>query len=171
MNYRMTELQGAVALAQVRKLEELIKRRRANGDLLSSLIKEVKGVTPQRVLKGCKHSYWFYAFVVDPEAKIDASRFAQALSREGIPCSAGYIGKPIFLCQEALRTKQVYGKSHFPFDHPDARKDIEYKEGVCPVAEDILKRIVLLPLNEFWKEEDVKDAAEGIRKVARALCR
>ncbi len=37
--------------------------------------------------------------------------------------------------------KRLYGESHFPFDLPNARKDINYESGMCPVAEDVLGRV------------------------------
>jgi len=166
MNYRMTELQGAVAVAQVRKVRGLVEKRRQSGDLLTKLIADVPGVKPQRVLPGGKHSYWLYAFRVEG---MDAARFAEALKAEGIPCSAGYIGKPIFLCNDALRNQRIFGDSAHPFDHPRARKGIAYREGLCPVAEGILRRMIQLPLNEAWGEQEVHDAAKAIAKVATGL--
>lgn len=165
MNYRMTELQGAVALAQLKKVRDVVERRRRNGDLLSELISGIKGIKPQKVLPRAKHSYWLNAFTVEE----DAERFAEALRAEGIPASSGYIGKPIFLCNQALTSQRIFGESRHPFDHPAARKDVAYTEGLCPNAEEILRRAVILRLDEFCGEEEVRDSATAIRKVASAL--
>jgi len=114
LNYRMTELQGAVALAQLRKLKDVISARRRNGDRLSELIQEAKYVRPQKILRGCKHTYWHYELLVQPGAPYSADEFAAALRAEGVPASAHYIGKPIFLCHEALAQKKIFGNSKFP---------------------------------------------------------
>ena len=124
LNYRMTELQGAVALAQLRKLEWVTDQRTKHGDRVKELIDGVQCIVPQKVIPGCTPRYWLFGMVVKPDAPVDAATFAKALSAEGVPAGHGYIGKPIFLCHEALQNKQVFGNSHFPFDHPDARKDI-----------------------------------------------
>jgi dTDP-4-amino-4,6-dideoxygalactose transaminase len=168
-NYRMSELVGAVALAQVRKLPDIVARRRANGDLLSSLIADAPGIEPQRLLDGCKHTYWHYELGVHRGGPYTADEFCQALRAEGIGCSAHYIGKPIFLCHEALAQKRIFGDSHFPFDHPNARPGIEYKEGDCPVCEDVLDRMVILSMSEFYAEADVRDVAAAVNKVAAGL--
>lgn len=169
MNYRMTELQGAVACAQVRKLPEVIERRNRNGDMLSQLIADVPGVKPQKVLPDCRHTYWHYELLVQPDANFTADEFAQALKAEGIPASAHYIGKPIFLCHEALAQQRVFGNSRHPFDHPNARQGIRYYEGLCPRTEDYLNRLVVLPMSEFFTREDIQDMAHAIRKVATGL--
>lgn len=169
LNYRMSELVGAVALAQVRKLPDVITRRRTNGDLLTSLIADAPGLKPQKVLPDCRPTYWHYELAAAPGGPYTADEFAEALRAEGIPSSAHYIGKPIFLCHEALRQQCIFGDSRYPFDHPNARPGIEYKEGDCPVCEDVLDRLVILPMSEFYAEEDVRDMGAAVNKVAAGL--
>jgi dTDP-4-amino-4,6-dideoxygalactose transaminase len=169
MNYRMTELQAAVGIAQLGKVEQVTNLRNHNGDRLTELISDVNGITTQGVIEGSKHTYWQYGFTVDSDAKFTADQFSQALSAEGISSGAHYIGKPIFLCQQALVNKTIFGDSHHPFDLPSARKDIEYVEGLCPITEDILNRMVTVSISQFLEEEDVLDIAKGIRKVAEGL--
>mgnify|MGYP005665531161 CR=1 FL=1 len=96
-------------------------------------------------------------------------RFAEAVRAEGAPCSAGYIGKPIFL-YEALRRQQVYGTSHCPFDCPKYGSGhiIRYEEGECPNTERALNEMVTIPISEFFEERDVEDMATIIAKVAGA---
>ena len=169
LNYRMSELQGAVALAQVRKLRDVIARRRRNGDLLSALLHDAPGIRPQRLLPDCKHTYWHYELIVDQDAGYTADDFARALSAEGVPAGAHYIGKPIFLCHEALAAKRIFGDSQYPFDHPNARPGIEYRPGDCPVCEDVLERLLIVSMSEFYTEDDVRDMAAAIVKVANGL--
>ena len=167
-NYRVTELQAAVALAQLEKLDGICARRTAAGDVLTSLIEDAPGVEVVRPYPGGVCTYWFYAFRVAAAARGD---FAKALQAEGIPAIAGYIPKPIYLF-DVLREKQTFGTSHFPFGYAPFRPaegegEIEYREGMCPVAEEeIIPRLVRLPLNEFWTEVDVRTTAQAIHKVA-----
>ena len=170
MNYRMTELQAAVGIAQLGKVKWVTGRLNRNGDLLTELIQDVEGITTQKVIEGGKHTYWQYGFTVDPGANFTASQFAQTLSKEGISSGAHYIGKPIFLCQQALIEKRIFGDSQHPFDLPGVR-EIEYTEGMCPVTEDILNRLVTVRISQYLEEEDVRDIAKGIRKVASCLAR
>jgi dTDP-4-amino-4,6-dideoxygalactose transaminase len=168
-NYRMNELSGAVALAQTRKMKGVIALRRARGDLLTQLLEESPHVVPQRLLDGCKHTYWQYGMRVLEDAPFSADEFAKALSAEGVGCSAHYIGKPIFLCHEAVRDQRLYGDSRYPFDHPNTRPGITYDETTCPVTQRVLDRMVLTQVSQFIGEDDVRDIAAAIRKVSRLL--
>ena len=167
-NYRVTELQAAVALAQLTKLDSICERRTAAGDLLTSLIADAPNVRPTRRYEGGVCTYWFYAFRVPAPVR---DTFAKALQAEGIPANAGYIPKPVYLF-DVLREKQTFGTSHFPFGYAPFRPaegqgEIEYHEGLCPVTErEIIPCMIRMPLNEFWTEDDVRDAARAIYKVA-----
>jgi dTDP-4-amino-4,6-dideoxygalactose transaminase len=167
LNYRMNELTGAVALAQMKRLDWVVSERHRKGRLLSQMISECKYVKPQKVLDGCKEVYWHYELLVQPNAPFTADQFAEALRAEGIPCSAHYIGKPIFLCHEALQRQKVFGNSRFPFDR--ASREVRYDETTCPRAQDYLNRLIILPMHEFLSDEDIADMAKAIIKVERGL--
>jgi perosamine synthetase len=167
LNYRMNELTGAVALAQMKRLDWVASERHRKGTMLSQMIAECKFVKPQKVMDGCKAVYWHYQLLVEHDAPFTADRFAEALRAEGIPCSAHYIGKPIFVCHKALQQQRVFGNSHFPFDHAD--REVSYDETTCPRAQDYLNRLIVLPLHEFFKDEDIADMARAIIKVDRFL--
>lgn len=166
LNYHMSELQGAVACAQVKKVKDVVAKRRRNGDLLTKLISDLPHIRPQRVLPECANSYWLYGLTVNPEAPFSAKQFVEALRAEGLSASPSYIGKPIFLCSEAISTQRTFGDSRHPWDHPRSRKGISYHEGLCPITQDVLNRMVTIPMSEFYSEEDIHDIALGIRKVA-----
>jgi len=165
-NYRVTELQAAVALAQLEKLDGITDRRTALGDLLCQLIRDAPGVLPPAYAPGAG-AYWHFIFRVDP-AKRD--RFARALSAEGIPAAAGYVPQPIYM-YDAIRQQKTYGDSHFPFGYPPFRpeRDIEYGPGLCPNTELLVREMVRISLNEFYSEDDVRQVATAIHKVARLL--
>jgi dTDP-4-amino-4,6-dideoxygalactose transaminase len=164
-NYNMTELQAAVALAQLRRLPGVTSTRTARGELLTSLIGELPGVHPQKVCEGGHSTYWFYAMrLVEAEAGIDAKRFADCMRAEGIPCGVHYIGKPIFL-YESLRGKQVYGTSHYPWSLQDPAHAVRYEEGECPNAERVLSEMITIPLHEKYTEQDIRDIARAAEKV------
>jgi len=165
-NYRVTELQAAVALAQLTKLDHITDTRRDMGNLLTKLIADAPGICVPRLSPGDECTYWFYWFRVDASLR---DEFARALTAEGLPASAGYMPKPIYL-YDVLRLKKTYGNTSFPFGYApfrDPGKEIEYCEGLCPVAERTLGQMIRFKLNEFWTEQDVRDAAECIWKVAR----
>lgn len=163
VNYRMTELHAAVGLAQLEKVAKTVTRRTAIGNRLSASIRDLHGLTPAPVTPGGQHSYWLYPLKVD---SVPAKAFASALSAEGVGASAGYIGKPIFLCSGALIDQQTYGTSHFPFDSPYASRKIVYDESLCPITQQVLDQLVIIGFNEQYSDADVDSMAGAIRKVA-----
>lgn len=167
-NYRMTELQGAVGLAQVPKVRKVVERRMALGRLLTEMLAEVEGIAPAATTPGSEHSFWAYPLRT---GTVDALEFGEALRAEGVGNMPGYIGKPIYMCAEALAAKKTYGSSHFPFGSPYTDRRIEYTEGMCPRTDQGLRHLCTLAFNEEYAEEDIRDLAGAIAKVARGLAR
>jgi perosamine synthetase len=163
-NYRMTELQGAVAVAQLEKLPGIVELRRAWCARLQDGLKDVKGITLPGVTEKCDSSWWFFMIRVNPKTLgADADAFVTAMRAEGIGMSAHYIGEPIY--QFPLFTQ------HTAFDHgtPHPFASYEYKPGLCPTAEDILKTCVMLTINEGYTDEDLDQTVKAFRRVTAWL--
>jgi len=163
-NYRMTELVGAVGLAQLKKVAGVVEKRRELGEHMSALLSQIQGVTAAPVTPGARHSYWLYPFRVEG-AKSET--FAQELRNKGVSASAGYIGKPIYLCAESLTSKRTYGNSQCPFTCNRVAKVYEYKEGLCPRAEEALEHLICIALDESWDKQDVDRVALAIAECVR----
>ncbi len=95
-NYRMTELQGAVAIAQLRKLPSIIDRRREWCNELTNCIKHIEGFSLPAITEHCDHSWWFYLFRVNEQFLGPTDEVAKSLKAEGLPVGAHYIGDPIY---------------------------------------------------------------------------
>jgi dTDP-4-amino-4,6-dideoxygalactose transaminase len=92
-NYRMTEFQGALLLAQLARLEEQTRVRDENGRYLNARLSQIPGIRPLTRGHGeTRHSYHLYIFRYDSKMFNGAprDRFLVALQAEGIPCSGGY---------------------------------------------------------------------------------
>jgi perosamine synthetase len=165
-NYRMTELQAAVGLAQLEKVAAVVERRHVLGSLLSERIRGLPGIRPAPVTPGGKHTYWAYSF---PVIEGSADDFAAALKAEGIPAGAHYTVEPIYRCMDALAEKKTFGTSGHPFDGCHGARPIDYPRGLCPRAEAALDHIVGMTLHENFTEEDILDIATAVRKVAEGL--
>jgi perosamine synthetase len=166
LNYRMTELQAAVAIVQCGKVQEVVRKRNELGKQLTKSIAGIRGVEAPVVTPGTEHSYWTFSFQVKgttPEA------FAEALVAEGVGVSPRYIAAPIFTCMDPLAERRTFGNSSFPLDGPQISRRIEYKEGLCPRAEQALSQMVTFWLHEHLTKEDIQDVANAIKKVAEAL--
>lgn len=165
-NYRMNELTGAVGLAQLKKVKGVVDRRNELGQYLSELIAGVPGLRPAPVTPGAKSSYWLYPLTLE---HIDGEKFAKEMIKEKVWCSAGYTGKAIYLCSESLTGKKTFGHSQFPFSPKVTTKTYEYKEGLCPKAEEALKHLICIPLDESWDRARVEKTAQAIKTCMERL--
>ncbi len=164
-NYRMNELTGAVGIAQLDKLENICAIRKKHGDRITEGIKDIPGVFPHLVKDYNEASYWFYMFRVDPkEIGTDMKTFTEALQAEGIQCQQGYIPAVVYLYDMFLN-KEGYLGTHAPFDSHYYGKEITYKEGLCPVAEEILETAIRVNISEFYTDQDISDIINAIIKV------
>jgi perosamine synthetase len=168
MNYRITELQSAVALAQLGRVEEFVARRRKLGDLLTRKISGIPGLYPPADSTVSGNTYWFYPVRVnEEELGMTKERFIAALGAEGVSSWVWLAGKPLYMF-DALRLQRTFGKSHHPFDCDCASRRVTYEAGICPNAEETAAQLVTLTVHEFYTEDDVADMAAAIHKVAEA---
>ena len=165
-NYRMTEMQGAVGVAQLKKVRDVTLQRIALGRQLTDLIADAPGVTAVPDQDDREATWWNYIFHVtghDPDA------FVAALKAEGVSAGAHYIGDPIFMRGSFLTEKNTYGKSGFPFTSEVASREYEYTADIVPNAVKALSTVVVMGIHEHMSEEDIRDMGEAIQKVARGL--
>jgi perosamine synthetase len=164
-NYRMTELVGAVGLAQLKKVGRVVDRRRELGRHMTELLTGIATITPAPVTPGAEHSYWLYPFTLHGH---NARLFADEMKREKVAVLPGYIGEPIYLCSESLSAKKTFGTSQWPFTSKPG-KTFDYNKGLCPRAEEALQSLVCVPWDESWTEADVERVARAINKSIERL--
>lgn len=165
-NYRMSELVGAVGIAQVDKVVSICKRRNRIGEKITAAIKDLPGIYPPAVYGDSKSSYFAYLFRLnEAELGADVKTFIQALKAEGIPCYKGYIDSCVYE-YDMFKNKTGFEGTHAPFDSPNYGREIEYKTGMCPIAEEVIQTSVRIYLKEYYTEQDVQEIIAGIRKVA-----
>ena len=136
------------------------------GAHLAARIRDLPGLQPPPVTEGSEHSCWMVPLRVE---RWTAARFAEALTAEGVPAGAGYIGEPIYLCLEALAGRRTFGASAHPLDGCHGGRPIAYAPGLCPRAEEALRHLVTLTIHEHYTREDIEDIAGAARKVATHL--
>jgi dTDP-4-amino-4,6-dideoxygalactose transaminase len=161
-NYQMTELQGAVALAQLEKVEGIVATRSRLGTLLDARINDIPGVTPQKTPEGCRHGYFLYLFQLDlGRLRCTSQAFSDALNAEGIPNKPRLItgGMPVYQYR-IFRNRSAFPGSEFPL------AGRVYGKGDCPVAEDAFDRWITMNIYEHYTETDIDEIAHGIGKVA-----
>jgi perosamine synthetase len=167
-NYRLSELQGAVALAQLGKVQATVARRRTRAAELSALLADVPEVQAPRAPSGTTHAFWLYMLRVD-EARCGVSTrtFGAALLAEGVPAWVQYIVDPLYL-SPLFTEANTYGRSGYPLREFGRQ---EYRRGLCPNAERGLQNVIAIWWNESYDDEHVRQIADAIRKVARRFSR
>lgn len=169
-NYRMTELQGAVANAQLPKLQGSVSARVATADALTAQLRGVAGITPPHVAPNAVNVYWKYILMVDP-ALVEGGTVALGakLRARGIASAPRYIQKPAFRCA-VIRDQVTFGTSRWPFTlaRPEA---VDYDAARFPGTFRALEQVLVLPWNERYTQEHVDYIAAAVRDGVAELAK
>lgn len=163
-NMRMTEISGALASAQMDRLDGMIRemRQRASGirQRLSDMPVEWRKM-PDPDGEGGNVTMFF-------EQEAVAARFADALKAEGIPAGRVYGGRPVYANPAVLERKTAWSKG-CPFNCTEHPTDRVYYMGMCPRSEDLLGRSLSIGIGPKMTDQDADDIVLAVRKVAEHL--
>lgn len=167
LNYRLTELQGAVALGQLGKLEAGVAQRRRIAARLDAAVAGIDGLSAPVAAPGHAHAYWRYVVHVDP-AVVPGGPVAvgAALRPLGIPSAPRYISKPAFRCG-VFADQKTFGDSRWPFTlaRPET---VDYAAERFPGTFAFLDSVLVLSLNERYTDEHAEFVADGLRSAVAA---
>jgi dTDP-4-amino-4,6-dideoxygalactose transaminase len=167
-NARLTELQGAVALAQLAKLEAGVANRIAMASALTERLTGLPGLTLPTAAQGDTHSFWRYALHVDPAVVPGGPvAVAQALKDWAVPAAPRYIQKPAFECG-IFQDQKTLGTSRFPFSlaRPEA---VDYSPAHFPGTYAYLESVLVLPWSERLTDEHIDYIARAITAAVEAV--
>lgn len=156
--YRMTELEAALGVAQVSKMDFLNEERIKLCNYLASEINKIEGLKHTKY-DFVKHVYYVFGMLYD-ESKIGIPRdlFCKALNAEGIPFFAGYV-KPLYL-NPLYAEKRAFAFKYY-------LGEAKYVRGICPIAESLYEKefIGTMIARPPATLEDMKDVIIAINKV------
>ena len=144
-NYRMSNLQAAVGLAQLERLDEFVQRKRAMGLRYTEALSNVKGFQlPLPRTDYAENVYWVYGIVFERDVLVDAVT--------------------------TMRRLQEFGIGTRPFFWPMHEQPIFHKMGLfrnvsCPIAERIACRGFYLPSGLALRDEDIRRAAAACQSM------
>jgi len=139
-NYRMTELEAAIARAQLRKLDRLLAQRVELVAYLNDQFGAVPGLIRPVAQPDCTHVFYRYAMRLDPEiVPISGRAFVRILNAEGMDFYPGY--EPLYL-QPLYQQRLAYGEHGCPFACGHSQGDVSYARGICPVAERLQDAVI-----------------------------
>jgi len=144
-NYRLTDLQCALGLAQLKRLPEFIRKRREIAKAYTKAIEGIKGLIPMVELPDRKTVFHIYLIRFEKALfKVDRKRIFEALRAENIGVNVHYI--PVHL--------QPYYQQRFG-----------YRPGDFPKAEEYYETVLTLPVFPSMSRSDIEDVIEAVQKV------
>ena len=177
-NFRMTELEAAVAVEQLKKSRNLVDHRRMLCEHLTKRLAGVEGITPPEIRDGCTHDYLLYCVLYDSEKTgFPREEFMKRLDAEGIkmtvddqrhvPPISEFV-KPIHL--QPIFLRKSFRPKGYPWTSEHYEGDVSYGPGLCPVVEDLWQNS-LICINAIYPPltiSDMDDIADAFEKVVRA---
>ncbi len=150
-NYRLSEINAAVALAQLERLQDLVNARVKVAKLFNDVVRGCGFLTPQATPNEYINSYWTYAVVLETEEPKEWFRFREIFQKNG---GDGYYAawklsyfEPYF--QEKVQTM------------PGVWQD--FKPGLCPISENLQQRMIQFKTN-YWDYNRAEKQAEILAK-------
>lgn len=144
-NYRLTDIQCALGLSQLKKLPDWVDRRREIACQYDGALADLPAIQPLAVREGVKHAYHLYVIRLDlTQLRADRTEIFAALRAEGIGVNVHYI--PVHL-------------------HPFYRERFQTGPGLCPVAEAAYHEILSLPMFPRMTDANITDVVNAFEKV------
>ena len=145
MNYRMTDIQAALLLSQLDKLNAFSKRRKEIVRAYNEAFGKVPSIIVQKEIPESDTTRHLYILRLDLDnLSIGRKEFFEDLAAENVCCNVHYITTYYFPYYERLG----------------------YRRGLCPRAEKLYEEIISLPLYYAMTDQDVQDVIEAVKKVA-----
>ena len=175
-NFRMTEIEAAIAYEQLKKLDDIITKRIENIRYLEEGLKDIPFLKPTKVRDKAKHVYYLHTFEYDEtKSKVSREKFVNAVKAElshfelreteGVKLGYGYV-KPLYL-QPLYQNQVAFGNLGCPFKCPHYKGTLQYDKGQCPNCEDMhFNKLITheLGINSMTKS-DLDDVIEAFKKV------
>lgn len=176
-NFRMTEMEAAVARCQLRKLPPLLEKRWENCRTLAAGLAQIPAIRPAVIREGCEHAFYVHACKFDQQnaGGLSRDRFIEAVraelpvfagrEKEGVKIGCGYV-RPLYL-QPIFQKKIAYGGGGYPFTANQMSSSVSYEQGICPVCErmheqELFTHEMIVPSMD---RADIDDVLHAFHKV------
>jgi perosamine synthetase len=168
-NFRLGEIECAIGIEQLKKLDHLVASRQRIADRLSSGLRGLRALRTPVVRPQCTHVYYFYPLVLDVEALgVSRDKIHAALNAEGVPVGNRYQNLHLF---PIFQQKIAYGSKGFPWTSDICKRHVDYSKGICPVAEELNDSTFLgFGVCAYdLSEQDVDSILQAFKKVWNGL--
>lgn len=165
-NFRMGEIEAAIGIEQLKKLNKIIKNKQNIAELLIKGLSGLKGLKLPLIKKKCSHVFYVFPLQIDgDQLGVHRNKIYEALKAEGVEglqINFTHIPRlPIF------KKKIAYGSNGFPWTINKFTKKIKYNDGMCPVADDLLdnKYLGILLCSYDFRKKDAQNLIKAFHKV------
>ncbi len=145
-NFRMTNLQAAVGVAQMERIDEFVEIKRRNGAMYNERLADIDCLQIPVEREWAKNVYWMYGVVIDESTGVDAGRFAKDLRDNGIAT------RPFFL---GMHQQPVFHKMGL------------FREESYPISERIAKQGLYLPSGLTLTEAQIDEVVGKVKKIIK----
>lgn len=162
-NYRMNEIEAALGIVQLLKLDDLNEKRAEYSKYLLEKLKSIDWLKPARIKPYIKHAFFWCPIQVNEEKLGMSTReLREELRERGVETRHRYY-HPLYH-QKMLLEKNAYPKG-CPFSCPYYGKIVDYSEFNCPNAEEIAGKMIGLPNHPNLTKEDLKKIIEVLENI------
>jgi dTDP-4-amino-4,6-dideoxygalactose transaminase len=145
-NYNFTDIQAALGLSQLERVEEFKKRRQEIFDRYTEAFREIKGVEPPEVKESVDPFWHIYTVKITEDFPVSRKKFFNAMQEENIGVQVHYV--PLH-------------------HHPFFQENYGYEKGDFPQTEEVYSQIVTLPMYPDMSDSDLEDVIEAVRKISK----
>lgn len=135
-NFRMTNLQAAVGLGQLQRIDEIVARKRRMGAEYTRRLQDIKGVQLPGEEPWARNVYWMYGVVLSEEVEMDATQLALKLQQRGVetrPFFCGMHEQPVF------HKRGLFVNEHYPVAERIARRGLYLPSGLALTEEQLTR--------------------------------
>ena len=169
-NFRLGEIESAIGIEQLKKLSKLVESRQKIASLLNEGLKDLEGLEIPKLSENSTHAYYVYPMVLDTDKiGVNRNKIVDALVAEGIEgLMSGYANIHML---PMYQRKIAYGSNGFPWKSEICKREVSYKRGICPVAEELHEKTFLgyeMCLYDL-SNKDVQLVIDSFQKVWKYL--
>jgi UDP-4-amino-4,6-dideoxy-N-acetyl-beta-L-altrosamine transaminase len=145
--YNMTDIQAALGIQQLKKLERMQKIREEYAKRYNEAFSDLPGIITPKETPGNRHSWHLYVIQLDRDSvRIGRDQFIEELTKKNIGTSVHFI--PVHL-------------------HPYYRDRFGYGKGAFPIAESMYERMISLPLYPKMRPEDIDYVIDAVKSIIK----
>lgn len=134
-NYRMTNLQGAIGVAQMERVEIFVNAKQRIAKSYNSFLSKIAGVTVPPLAPWAESSYWLYTFIIDPKVGISREELMNKLLLNGVET------RPVFYPLHEMPPYSKYAKGTYPVSVQVSHNGMSLPSSVN-LSKDTLQSIV-----------------------------